>query len=509
MIVDTCREENKIEIVVTNTWKEILDVENINNNESFFELNGNSLKAVIMIEMLKKKLGVELFIQDIYENETLEEFVEYIENKNCPNEYLVKGGVDANVCAYNKKLESRYIRELLEEYDKNAKKTVVKKYKMLKFQKYLITMGYTNYLSILSNQIIVKRCDDIDVVKNAIKELITEQAVLRTGISRDGKYMNEYDPAEWSIPVISEEKYKDNWDSILEELCYIRNEQESFSENKLLSKIFIIERITGEIEIRLFVHHCLWDRMSHIIFVNRFKSIINNLSDCKIELEEYSEYVEKTRPSIGEKIECSLSLAIKYLIPTLRYRNKTKKPRCFDVTVCFKPDSMLHENIKANPIQANIELFSKYIKELQDNVEKIPFIVITNGRVKENSKTLGMYLNTVVSIYDIEKNKITNVLNDDEDYGRSVSSKLFFEMNNSKLSKKFSTITPIINYVGLYPDYVDAKKDYFEIQEIDTSESFESRITSFISDDRFHMNFKLYADSAEDVERVVKRVLNI
>ena len=289
MIVDTCREENKIDIVVTNTWKEILDVENINNNESFFELNGNSLKAVIMIEMLKKKLGVELFIQDIYENETLEEFVEYIENKNCPNEYLVKGGVDANVCSYNKKLESTYIRELLEEYDKNAKKAVIKKYKMLKFQKYLITMGYTNYLSILSNQIIVKRCDDIDVVKNAIKELIKEQAVLRTGISRDGKYMNEYDPVEWSIPVISEEKYKDNWDSILEQFCYIRNEQESFSENKLLSKIFIIQRITGEIEIRLFVHHCLWDRMSHIIFVNRFKSIINNLSDCKIELEEYSE----------------------------------------------------------------------------------------------------------------------------------------------------------------------------------------------------------------------------
>lgn len=63
-------------------WKEILESdEELETNVSFFELGGNSMLATLMIENVNEKFSTDLELVDIYENNTIEQFVALIESK--------------------------------------------------------------------------------------------------------------------------------------------------------------------------------------------------------------------------------------------------------------------------------------------------------------------------------------------------------------------------------------------------------------------------------------------
>lgn len=65
--------------IVKELFEKILDVEQVQNDSSFFELGGNSLKASYLVAELLDKYNIELLISDIYENETVQEIAEFIE----------------------------------------------------------------------------------------------------------------------------------------------------------------------------------------------------------------------------------------------------------------------------------------------------------------------------------------------------------------------------------------------------------------------------------------------
>ncbi|CAM5481222.1 Carrier domain-containing protein OS=Lysinibacillus sphaericus OX=1421 GN=LS41612_16115 PE=3 SV=1 [Lysinibacillus sphaericus] len=51
---------NDIEIMITNIWSEILNVENIGRNDNFFDLGGNSLKIVTFVNWLRKEFKFDI-----------------------------------------------------------------------------------------------------------------------------------------------------------------------------------------------------------------------------------------------------------------------------------------------------------------------------------------------------------------------------------------------------------------------------------------------------------------
>ena len=76
--------DKNISEVIKEVWMDTLNVNEISGDDSFFDLKGNSLQALVMIEILKNRLNIELFIQDVFENETLKAFVQCIEKKSNP-----------------------------------------------------------------------------------------------------------------------------------------------------------------------------------------------------------------------------------------------------------------------------------------------------------------------------------------------------------------------------------------------------------------------------------------
>ncbi len=63
-------------------WTEILESEEeLETNESFFEIGGNSMLATLMIENINDKYSCDLELTDIYENNTIEQLAELVLRK--------------------------------------------------------------------------------------------------------------------------------------------------------------------------------------------------------------------------------------------------------------------------------------------------------------------------------------------------------------------------------------------------------------------------------------------
>ncbi|GKX65197.1 non-ribosomal peptide synthase/polyketide synthase [Inconstantimicrobium mannanitabidum] len=62
---------NKIEKTLARIWSEILGFEKIGINNSFFEVGGNSLNVIILIDKIKKEFKYELSLNSIYSNSTI------------------------------------------------------------------------------------------------------------------------------------------------------------------------------------------------------------------------------------------------------------------------------------------------------------------------------------------------------------------------------------------------------------------------------------------------------
>ncbi len=63
---DTEVAKNPIEIGLIEIWKNLLELPEIDINQSFFKLGGHSLKVVSMISLVRKNLGAEIAIKDVF-----------------------------------------------------------------------------------------------------------------------------------------------------------------------------------------------------------------------------------------------------------------------------------------------------------------------------------------------------------------------------------------------------------------------------------------------------------
>lgn len=69
---------NKVDRKLKTAWKQILQIDRVGKKDDFFELGGDSLKAIALISQLYKDLYVSLSIQDIFELRTIDSISRYI-----------------------------------------------------------------------------------------------------------------------------------------------------------------------------------------------------------------------------------------------------------------------------------------------------------------------------------------------------------------------------------------------------------------------------------------------
>lgn len=74
------------EIIISGVWREVLGLNVININESFFKLGGNSLKLVMVFNQLQEKLNAQLAIANLFEYPTIKNLAQFIDSENDEHE---------------------------------------------------------------------------------------------------------------------------------------------------------------------------------------------------------------------------------------------------------------------------------------------------------------------------------------------------------------------------------------------------------------------------------------
>jgi hypothetical protein len=79
---------NELETKLANIWKEILLLDRVGVRDNFFEIGGHSLNAIRVAAVIRKRMDMDIFINDIFIHPTIEgligNFIEKIKNPSLP-----------------------------------------------------------------------------------------------------------------------------------------------------------------------------------------------------------------------------------------------------------------------------------------------------------------------------------------------------------------------------------------------------------------------------------------
>jgi acyl carrier protein len=70
--------KTQLEKTIARVWKDTLELESVGVNDSFFELGGNSMEIVIIINQLRKELTMEIPVTAMFMYRTITDFVSYL-----------------------------------------------------------------------------------------------------------------------------------------------------------------------------------------------------------------------------------------------------------------------------------------------------------------------------------------------------------------------------------------------------------------------------------------------
>ena len=75
---------NKLEEEIYEIWKEALGFNNekISVTDHFFQLGGNSIRAIRLLALIYKKFGVKIEISFLFDQGTIESIAQYLDDQN-------------------------------------------------------------------------------------------------------------------------------------------------------------------------------------------------------------------------------------------------------------------------------------------------------------------------------------------------------------------------------------------------------------------------------------------
>lgn len=261
--------ESPEEKFLIRTLEEVLDTNNISMNDNFYNLGGDSIKA-IQISSKLKDLGLTVEVKDIL---TLNSIKEIANTINVQEESKDKND---EVCEGNIPL------------------TPIMKWF---FNQEFHNESYYNQYTLLENN----RSIDINIIKTAIRKIVEHHDILRVNYNRNDNtlyYNNSYLQKEENVEILDLSKL--SYDEQLLEIENLRKKlRNNFNiESTTLFKLFVFELGERGQALLFTAHHLLVDGISWRIILEDFITIINQLHNSKdvilpVKTSSFKQWAEK------------------------------------------------------------------------------------------------------------------------------------------------------------------------------------------------------------------------
>ncbi len=258
---------NPLEEKLVKIFEEILRVEKVGINNSFFDLGGHSLRATSLIGRLHKELNIEVPLREIFRTPTIKGLVEYIRLSG------------ENVYEEIEKVEDK-------EY-----------YELSSAQKRLYTLQQLDMQSTgynISGVLEITGVLDIQRLEEAFKALVNRHEALRTSFELSGEEILQkiYDRVDFEI------EYNEVMDSEVRAL--VKEFVRPFDLEKApLLRVGLV-KVHAEKHILLYdMHHIISDGVSMSILVEEFIKLYQHqeLPELKIQYKDYAAWQNKLKSS--------------------------------------------------------------------------------------------------------------------------------------------------------------------------------------------------------------------
>ncbi|PEU19965.1 non-ribosomal peptide synthetase, partial [Bacillus wiedmannii] len=393
-----CEEpENETQAELLNIWKDIFALENIGIDVSYYEIGGDSLKAISLVTEIKKRMNMEVPIGEIFKNNTIKALDNYLKNSQDNNkEILIKRVSKKDYYATSPAQKRMYMLSMLEN-NRGA---------------YHIPMA-----------LLVKGRVEIHSLENAFRKFIERHEILRTGfeVINDELVQKVYDNVDFNLEyvrlnntaVIDDEKLMD----LASQQCKESTKPFDLSKPSLM-RAKLIKFDENKYILVVNFHHIIADGLSQGIFMDELLDLYHNyeLSEVNIQYKDYVEWNNAYNQSNAIKKQEQFWLDIYNNIPPkleLPYDYKRDNVNTFEGdNVYFHIGSELSEQIRVVAKETGATLYmlmlSAYYMLLNKYTSKTDIVVGTaaSGRLHQDLQDVfGMFVNTIALRNNIDVSK--------------------------------------------------------------------------------------------------------
>ncbi|MHA4262175.1 amino acid adenylation domain-containing protein [Bacillus cereus] len=449
----------KKEQAVVEVYEEILGVSPISIEDSFFELGGDSIKAIRVVSKLRQQ-GYELSVADLMNQQTARLICENI--KEVARTSADVTYTDNNWLEDNRDSDLRIaIQKELNHYGNNyLKARCFSNCQLLAGQEVFLrqdTDAITNIISIESSA---------RSVYLAIKKIISMHGALRTKLNQKMRYLEEYEYTDdWEIPIM-----KGSLGLLsVGNLQKIVNELDFLADGKLLSRFLICEIDENNCLVLSAIHHLVWDGFSQDLLQTMIYEALTNRFNTQKEYSyiNYCKIIQNQVKSLEISGEQEMEIE-KYLeVAKKASRLNSRRDSKIVTKIDIKLNDLQIQKFNEYPNETAMEFLSGLMySDLFEKLPRIPFAIMEHNRNDLNKKMLGLSLNLDYFIFDINTKTQAQVLlalGKNSVDKRAITEKLLL------ISQKYGVdyminLIPIINYQGILHKY--ASKDSILSEEI-------------------------------------------
>ncbi len=385
---------NTEEKLLKRVFEEILGIEKISVRDDFFDLGGDSIKAIRAVSSLKEN-GYEVSVMDFMHLHTVEAIASELKDRqiNASEDALAITEQQINYGTALNQAERAGAEEYKQlcAYGATYVSTVEESYPTTMIQQIFYTSQPEN-ICVLKVGISGKTGKDQLIA--AVRKLISDQNVLRSfyDINEEKIKVRAY-TERWEIPYF---EAGDKPPEYFDKLCVsIGSDYTRFIGSNLLSKLWIVKVHETEHILYLAVHHCVWDLMSNGILLALLRGLLNH-QQIKHRTPQKNRPIKAVPDHFYETYVSALESYKRVLSDYEISEYKVHKTRLEDSD---------YEKILNDPNAFVMQSF--YENSLLDtDLTLIPFAILYHGRTASDYNTLGLYLDLLPALYNIENHTV-------------------------------------------------------------------------------------------------------
>ncbi len=269
--LDFTMPETKMEQALLSIWQDVLEQEMISTNEHFFRIGGDSILAVRVLGSINEKLGANLTMVELYENDTIMALGQIIENADDSVREQLQDEVNAEI----EQFEANYLAL-------NANENIERVFPMSSIEKAMCFVHISRPDDVLYFEQIMQHVtyDRLDVVKlnQALQIMIGKHEILRTGFDFENFAHVIYKSVDQGIAFhdLSGLSFEEQKSIIHKNLGLAREKHFDLDEHPLW-RIIVYKLSEAHHELLYEYHHAIFDGWSVASFTTELNNIYASL----------------------------------------------------------------------------------------------------------------------------------------------------------------------------------------------------------------------------------------